>query len=346
MIDSPRTPIPFPFQWTCMPWLTRECAEHTWEKWNTMEAQIALTRYRVTLEPLEPLYLPAYLGSTLRGAFGQAFKRLACPARGNEACPIPETCPFELIFNTKLPPDAPALRSYEEIPRPFVIAVPPAATREYSIGSEVTFDLTLIGRARQFFPYFVVTFREVDGLGRGRRAVRLRRIEVIHPLTDESQSVYTAEQNLVRNHDVTLTLKDCTHVSPKSSIQVRFLTPTRLKHERAFARRPEFHVVFRALLRRLSSLALFHCDTRLDVNYRGLIEQAKAVKLVQNETSWAELSRYSARQDQRMEWGGFTGVATYEGDFTPFWPYLVFGQWTSVGKGCTFGLGQYRLEAR
>ncbi len=71
---------------------------------------ITLTRYRVTLDALEPLDLPAYLGSTLRGAFGQAFKRLACPARGIEACPIPEVCPYELIFNTSLRPAAPALR--------------------------------------------------------------------------------------------------------------------------------------------------------------------------------------------------------------------------------------------
>ncbi|MBI4610954.1 MAG: hypothetical protein HY726_18335 [Candidatus Rokubacteria bacterium] len=44
-----------------------------------MESRLVLTRYRVILEALEPLDLPAYLGSTLRGAFGQAFRRLACP---------------------------------------------------------------------------------------------------------------------------------------------------------------------------------------------------------------------------------------------------------------------------
>jgi len=309
-----------------------------------MNRQIVLSRYRVTLEAVEPLNLPAYLGSTLRGAFGEAFKRLACPARTNEPCPIPETCPFELIFNTKLPPDPPALRSLDEIPRPFVIAPPPAAGGEHPAGSEVSFDLTLIGRARQFFPYFVVTFREVDGLGRGRRAVRLRRIEVLHPLTGESQSVYTAEQNLVRNHDVFVSLEECAGQPPTGKLSIRFLTPTRLKHEGAIVRRPEFHILFRALLRRLSSLALFHCDTRLDLDYRDLIEQAKAVKLVQDETRWEKLARYSSRQGQRIEWEGVAGTATYEGNLTPFWPYLVFGQWTHVGKGATFGLGQYRLS--
>jgi len=27
-----------------------------------------------------------------------------------------------------------------------------------------------------------------------------------------------------------------------------------------------------------------------------------------------------------MEWEGLVGAAVYEGDFAPFWPYLVFGR--------------------
>jgi CRISPR/Cas system endoribonuclease Cas6 (RAMP superfamily) len=81
------------------------------------------------------------------------------------------------------------------------------------------------------------------------------------------------------------------------------------------------------------------------VDFRGLIEQAQAVQLVRDETRWTTWARYSARQDRRMEWAGLVGAVTYDGDLKPFWPYLVFGQWTHVGKGATFGLGQYRLGA-
>jgi hypothetical protein len=130
-----------------------------------------------------------------------------------------------------------------------------------------------------------------------------------------------------------------------SSVRVRFLTQTRLKHADGFVRRPEFHVLFRRLLGRISSLARFHCGGPLDVDFRGLIERAHEVRLVRDETRWTAWMRYSARQDRRMEWTGLVGAATYEGDLAPFWPYLVFGQWTHVGKGATFGLGAYRLEA-
>ncbi len=82
-----------------------------------MNASLSLARYRVTLEALEPLTLPSYLGSTLRGAFGHAFRALCCPSGLGERCPVPATCPYHLVFETSPPPGDDALRGHEEIPR-------------------------------------------------------------------------------------------------------------------------------------------------------------------------------------------------------------------------------------
>lgn len=295
-----------------------------------MNAWLALARYRVTFEALEPLELPAYLGSTLRGAFGRAFRRLCCLAPDGGPCPAPGSCPYHLIFETAPPPGADALSTHDEIPRPFVIAPPPASAPRYPPGSEVTFDLTLVGRARELLPHFVVTLREVDRIGRGRRAVALARMEAVDPIFGTSETVYAAADNLVKPLDRAITLANCAMIPcPDRGVRLRFLTQTRLKHEGAFARRPDFQVLFRRLLGRLSSLARFHCDGPLDVDFRGLIEAAGKVRLV---------------QDRRMEWEGLVGEAVYEGELAPFWPYLVFGQWTHVGSGTTFGLGGYRIE--
>jgi hypothetical protein len=307
-------------------------------------ADLALARYRVTFEALEPLDLPAYLGSTLRGAFGRAFRRLCCLGRDGEACPVPESCPYHLVFETAPPPGAEALRTHEKIPHPFVIAPPPASATEYPPGASVIFDLTLVGRARDYLPHFVVTLREVDRIGRGRRSVVLRRIDAVHPLTAASEVVYTADSSLVTPREASLTLAECAALPcPPGPLRVTFVTQTRLKHEGALARRPEFQVLFRRLLGRLSALARFHGDGPLDLDFRGLIEAAGLVRLTRDETRWTRWTRYSARQDRRMEWEGLAGDAGYEGDLEPFWPYLIFGQWTHVGSGTTFGLGGYRL---
>ena len=333
---------------------------------------------------------------------------MACPGRFDQPCPIPETCPYHLIFETSPPPRSEALRTHEEVPRPFVIS---PITRSFNSinndggwleqgrrliapGEELSFDLTLIGRAQEFFPYFVVAFREIDRLGRrpavppvsgksvhffenqptadtrqpeptandnsrrrASRPVELRRIDLLDPLSDTAWPVYDSTENLVRPMRKQLTLADCAGIPPPPSgrLTLHFLTQTRLKHEGGFARVPEFQIVFRRLLGRLSSLSRFHCGTPLDVDFRGLIDQAGSINLIQDDTRWTRWQRYSARQGRRMEWEGIVGRAVYEGDrsvgdalwqsVTPLWKFLKFGQFVHVGHGCTFGLGKYALRA-
>jgi hypothetical protein len=311
---------------------------------------LSCARYRVVFEALEPLDLPAYLGSTLRGAFGHAFRAVACPAPRGMDCPIPSQCPYHLIFETSPPPGSEALRTHEEIPRPFVIS-PHASLagthgerRVFRPGDEVSFELVLIGRAQEFFPYFVVALREVDRIGRGRRAVELRRIDALS-LNGEARPVYEATDNLVRGAAPSVTPEDCAAMpAANGSLTIEFLTQTRLKHEGRFVRHPEFQILFRRLLGRLSSLSRFHCGAPLDVNFRELIDKAGAIHLTKDGTQWTKWQRYSSRQERRMDWEGIVGCATYEGDCTPVWKFLKFGEFVHVGHGATFGLGKYRLH--
>jgi len=307
--------------------------------------------YRVSFAARERLDLPTYLGSTLRGAFGRAFRALACPSRIDEPCPIPAQCPYHLIFESSPPPGSTALRTHEEIPRPFVIApqwsLAPDGRQSrlaYEPGAELSFGLVLIGRAQEFFPHFVVALREMDRIGYGRRAVELARIEAIDRADASGRVVYDARDNVVRGKGGALSLKDCASENcPRAPVTLDFVTQTRLKHEGRWARTPEFHIVFRRLLGRLSSMARFHGGGPLELDFKGLIERASEVRLVCDDTRWVSWARYSSRQEQKMQWEGLVGNATYEGDLAPFWPYLQFGQYIHVGHGATFGLGRFRI---
>jgi len=307
--------------------------------------------YRITFTAAQRLDLPEYLGSTLRGAFGRAFQALACPSRIGEPCPIPSQCPYHLIFESSPPPDSDALRTHEEIPRPFVIKPEWRLAPEgrdarlvYEPGQELSFGLVLIGRAQEFFPHFVVALREMDRIGRGRRVIELARIEANDLCDTSTRIVYDARDNIVRGTGSPLTLEDCAREPcPHGPVTIDFVTQTRLKHEGSWVRVPDFHILFRRLLGRLSSMARFHCGVPLDVDFKRMIDRAHDIRLVRNDTRWVNWSRYSSRQDRKMQWDGLLGAATYEGDLAPFSSYLRFGQCVHVGHGATFGLGRYMI---
>ena len=243
-----------------------------------MTAMLSCARYRVVFEAREPLDLPGYLGSTLRGVFGHAFRAVACPAPRGADCPVPTQCPYHLIFETSPPPGSDALRTHEEIPRPFVIAPGDSeragsdeqARRIFQRGDEVSFELVLIGRAQEFFPYFVVALREVSRIGRGRQAVELRRIDALGATEDQPRAVYNASENLVRGSAEGISIEACSGPAPHGRLTIDFVTQTRLKHEGRFVRTPEFQILFRRLLGRLSSLSRFHCGAPLEVDFREL----------------------------------------------------------------------------
>jgi hypothetical protein len=317
---------------------------------STAHKMLSCARYRVTFQALEALDLPGYLGSTLRGAFGHAFRTVACTGARASSCPAPAQCPYHLIFETSPPPGSEALRTHEEIPRPFVIAPTDSegpeidqGRRLFQPGDEVAFELVLVGRAQEFLPYFIVALREVSRIGRGRQAVELRRIDALGADSNEARSVYTASENLVQGSAESITIEECSGAPPVGPIMIDFLTQTRLKNEGRFVRTPEFQILFRRLLGRLSSLSRFHCAAPLEVDFRELIDSAGSIRLIQDDTRWTRWQRYSSRQDRRMQWEGIRGRATYEGEFVQFWKFLRFGQLVHVGHGATFGLGKYRI---
>lgn len=336
-----------------------------------------LATYQIVLEAgPEGLWLPRYKGSTLRGGFGRAFKRIACAQR---EIPCPEcllrtTCPYAYVFETAPPPGAQALRNYENIPRPFVLEPPDDGKERYRPGETLTFGLVLVGRAVNYLPYFIVAFRELGamGIGKGRHSYRLTEIRAVHPLNGTTVAVYREEDHLVRNVNLTVTwpeVKSCavmggyrhavwlpdrpsgddTSPRPAASDQLTFkvaldfLTMTRIKYDERYAGRLEFHMLVRALLRRISSLAYFHHGFEPGLDYQGLIEKAGRIKIVADDTRWVDWERYSSRQDGRVKMGGLVGRVVYEGDLEVFFPLLLLGELIHVGKGAVFGMGKYEV---
>jgi hypothetical protein len=243
------------------------------------------------------------------------------------------------------------MRKYKTAPHPFVIIPPDERKHQYNPGDTLGFGLTLVGRIADYLPYFIYAFEELGRIGIGRGRGKYSLLEVTSPWGDsggESCLVYSGAEKVLINSFKLHTFEEAMTVaesfSGQDSLDIRFLTPTRIIYKGQLAAKPEFHVIFRNLIRRLSLLAYFYCDgAPEETDFKGLISRAETVKTEWTEHEWRDWERYSSRQDIRMKLGGFIGNAAFTGDLEPFLPYLIIGQHTHVGKGTSFGLGNYEI---
>jgi hypothetical protein len=196
---------------------------------------------------------------------------------------------------------------------------------------------------------FILVFRELGdrGLGRGRGKYHLQEVEAVHPLSGDRERIYSATDEMVCHSQLEVGFQDIERRAeeiPGDTVILRFLTPTRIKHQGSFISQPPFHVIVRNVLRRVSSLYYFHCGEPWKFAYRGTIERAKEIRSAELDTRWVDWERYSGRQKTRLKMGGFVGEAVYEGDLTEFRPLLLLGQLVHIGKARVFGNGRYEIR--
>jgi len=307
-------------------------------------------RYIFLLRALSDLNLPAYKGSTLRGGFGQALKRVTCALRNQDCrqCLLRERCVYLYLFETPPPANAAMMRLYPSAPHPFVIEPPASTQRLVAGGDPLDFGLVLVGRALDYLPYFVYAFVALGelGLGRQRGKFSLEKVEAANG--DRWISVYDQEHKTLQRSPACLTGETMQNrsreLAGRQQLTLDFLTPTRIKSAEHLVEQPEFHHLIRTLLRRLSSLSYFHCGHKPDLDFRGLIERSQKIERVSAHLHWHDWERYSSRQKQHMLLGGFLGSVTYSGDFDEFLPLLAWGEVLHVGKAASFGLGQYQIS--
>lgn len=127
---------------------------------------------------------------------------------------------------------------------------------------------------------------------------------------------------------------------------LRFLTPTRLVEGGQLVKPHQFRFkpLFQRLLDRLEALSRDFSDTKLSVDFPGLVAASERVRVVDNWLWWEELRSYSTRRRSDSPTSGLRGTVFLEtDDWSPFLVWLVWGQFTQVGKDATKGNGWYDL---
>lgn len=304
-----------------------------------LPAELPIARYRFSFRLQDPLQLPTYAGSTLRGVFGHALRRAACMTRQSECahCPLLHTCPYSRIFVT--PPTLLLNKSQQQNPpQPYIIEAPADGIRHYPAGSRYTFTMVLIGHARQQLPLIAYAWSQAFERGIGAQQARGSLEDIAIEQHTGWHSLY--RQGRIESHEHSLTL-------PKhypTDVNLHFHTPLRLQQQGRILgiHRLNAEILLSQLLRRTSTLATLYWHS-IHADYTAL-RQAAARVHSRPQLQWQDWRRYSNRQQQEMALGGAIGTWQLWQLPLAYAQLLYIGQWLHIGKETVFGHGRYTLN--
>jgi len=341
---------------------------------------LPIARYRFTARVQQPLSLPDYAGSLLRGQFGAALRNVACMTRQPTCpgCPLTQTCPYTRIFEAPPPPKGShALQDFSQIPNPYIIEPPTPGARVLDADDDLVFHLVLVGQAIDQLALIVFALQRAltQGLTRQRVPTDLLQVDWIdehgapHPVWHIERPTLLAHPGVLPApfsqppHTVAPDAPDASNNEAASAystgaraqkgieITLHIQTPLRLQSQGKPLGVGQLtpRVLLAAVARRTALLMEFHAGQA------GWGEAAKHISRLSESLTdtqdlhWFDWTRYSSRQQQEMTLGGVLGRWALHGDadtLAHIYPWLWLGQWLHVGKNASMGLGGYRLTTR
>jgi hypothetical protein len=197
--------------------------------------------------------------------------------------------------------------------------------RFYRSGEYLPFDLVLIGQARYSLALLIYSLEKAFLREVGHGKARL--LSVCWMNRDGNPEVYAGEGSSVSEHEPVMRLETLLRLQKDGKI--------------ADAHMLDAYSFLTALTRRIGLLMEFYSE-KIEVPYTELAEAARSVSL-QSSLEWRTWTRYSSRQNAKMDLYGLTGDITFINLPEVFVPVLQLGEWFHAGKMASFGLGKYRI---
>lgn len=280
-----------------------------------------------------------YLGPTLRGAFGFAFKDLVCQSDQGDCgrCPLSPACPYTTIFEGRAIDGRSILRKYPFVPQPFVLRV--AAPGSW-VGEpdEVRFSVRLFGGAGRWTPEVIESVRAMGRAGLGPGRVRCELLEV----SDGRGAIWTPREDQFLPPRAASAIE---RASPRDGrVRLRFHTPVHLDDETAGGRRPLSPLeVILAGRRRWFLLTSLYGTPRETSAGAGRVEADEFRVLGEDLQAW-RIDRYSGRQKRTMPLWGVVGSMLVEGPWSKAGEWMQAIESVHLGKHVTFGFGRLSWE--
>ena len=293
--------------------------------------------------------MPPFPGSMLRGALCMAFRRLVCVIRKQtcEECLLKRQCLYSVTFEP-LPPQNKRI-NLSSTPHPYLIEWSSEISGPHRKGQTFRFSLVLIGDFIRKLPYFVYAVQQMGetGLGRANDRNERKRFSLLNVYCQNEQ-LYNAQENSlpaeIPSREMTYPPARNCDVETVSRVKIDLETPLRVKHNGRFVSRFDFPVLVQAALRRVRALWSCYAKEDIDIDTNRIMNQARTIQLIRDDTKWTEQIRFSNRQRTKMNMDGVTGSLLFEGNFARLIPLMQMAEPFHIGKSTSFGLGKFRLD--
>lgn len=298
---------------------------------------------------------PAYLGTALRGALGHALRRLACTtgAPDCQGCPRTLHCGYGAIWEGSGAGPLGALGRGGDAPRPYVVAWDAPAPGHH--GRQLAFAVTLLGRAEQWLPFFILAIRDAlaTGLGPDKLAFTLDRIELRGPAA--TQIVWQDGALVPWEALASATLRTLSEADARAAGS-RFLlgleTPLSLTAKDRTVDVPTVPLIVQRLVERLERPRRGWDDsdpqplTAPELAWRELVAMASEVRVLRSDTRMQRFERRSMRAAGPVPMAGVVGVLELAEVPLALAAILAAGAYVHVGKQATFGFGRLQLRPK
>ena len=236
-----------------------------------MLSSLPIVRYQFTFTVTEPIQLPEYPGSTLRGAFGRALRKIACMTKQADCkgCPLYRTCPYTNIFETPAPNEH-EIQKFSQVPNGYMIEPPTWGEKIYFSGEILQFSLVLFGRLIEQLPLIAFAFKRAFEYKVGHGRANLLDISAFNESAGRFESVLFDDN--ITEHRKEVNFPE--HFANNAVIEIS--TPLRLQENGKPLRDYEINAerFFISLAKRISLLSEFHFEP-LDLDFELLPDKSK-----------------------------------------------------------------------
>lgn len=294
--------------------------------------------FKIKIKPETAIKFDTIPEFLFRSVIGMELRNLSCLFKNRkcEDCDLKFQCAYSIIFESPISKENPVLKGRNYASHPFIISID---NNEKNPLDEIILNITLIGKAIDYFPYLFYAISKGQEAGIGRERIKY-----------SVESVKSNDSEILKNGQLDMSISRKEWIAginsgkgAKRKYLIEFVSPLRFRKNGKYVDKISYGDILKGLRRRVEILSGMYGELSSIPEIKDIKDIDE--KLVSSDIRWVENKRWSGRQKTTMLLGGIKGNMELSGNFTPFERSLLeAGELFHFGKNGGFGLGRIKVR--